>query len=344
MMDTKKMMFGVTLILGTWISLSAETWMGAWVGLEMNLMSFIPLMINKENAFNSESGLKYFLIQAVASIILLTGMGLSGVMGNYGLGSYTLGAEFLMLMSLMLKLGVAPFHSWFPEVSSGISWSMNGILLTWQKLAPMGLMSSLFLSSSIFMNFFIMITMIVGGLGGLVQNSIKKILAYSSINHMGWMLMSLKLDINLWMMYYVIYCLLSISMVMIFDMLELNYLSQFSNIRNLELSTLLVVFMGMMSLGGLPPFMGFIPKWLVLDVMILNSEMFMSLLMVIMTLISLFYYLRLSFLLLILNNELLKSLSLTNNLSGKYNMILSLKALIISFNLFGLIFSFWFIS
>lgn len=341
--DLKKLAFRITLVIGTWIALRSRTWIGSWVGLEINLMSFIPLIINRNNIFNSEAGLKYFLIQAVASILLLTGISLSGIIGNIIFKGYYIGVEFFILIALLLKLGVAPFHSWFPEVSAGISWYINGILLTWQKLAPIGLLRSLIDKRIVFMNFFVIISIIVGGLGGLVQYSIKKIIAYSSINHIGWILIALKININLWLLYYIIYCLLRISIVVVFNKLNLNYLKQFVKIRNLRVRTLLIIFIGILSLGGLPPFIGFIPKWIVLDSIVLNSEIIMSFFIVLTTLISLFYYLRLRSILLILNNETSKNLNFINYVSSNNRIILGLKALIIGFNLSGLVISFWFL-
>lgn len=147
------------------------------MGLELNLLSFIPLISAKNNQYSSEAALKYFLIQALGSSVII----LAASFALTAAGS----AKVLMAVALLLKSGAAPFHFWFPRVIEGLQWPSAIILITIQKIAPMSLLSYLTLEH-IFPVFWaaILISAVVGAIGGLNQTLLRKIIAYSSINHM----------------------------------------------------------------------------------------------------------------------------------------------------------------
>nr|YP_009487758.1 NADH dehydrogenase subunit 2 [Anopheles parvus]AWB98615.1 NADH dehydrogenase subunit 2 [Anopheles parvus] len=326
--------FFITLMLGTLITISSNSWLGAWMGLEINLLSFIPLMTdNKKNLLTSESSLKYFLTQAFASSVLLFAIIILMFNNNY-VSQVTTLTEILIFSTLLLKSGAAPFHSWFPEVMEGLSWVNGLILMTWQKIAPLMLIS--YNLSYYYFLITIIMSMLIGSLGGLNQSSIRKLMAFSSINHLGWMLLAMMSNELLWTSYFILYCFLSVSIVIMFNNFKLYYFNQIFNISLMNPIIKFLIFMNLLSLGGLPPFLGFLPKWFVIQNLTANNQMFVLTISVCLTLITLFFYLRLSYSMFMLNYQ-----KTSWNLKDNFNLKISNFSLLMNFiSLGGLIFIF----
>nr|QHD47891.1 NADH dehydrogenase subunit 2 [Niponiella limbatella] len=291
-----KLLFLSTLVAGSLISISANSWFGAWMGLEINLISFIPLMTNSMNSMTSEASLKYFLTQALASAILLFIVIFSALIFSVPNSLYNsnLFMNTLINSTLLLKMGAAPFHFWFPGVMEGLSWINGLILMTWQKIAPLMLLSYNFLLNT-FSSFIIITSVIIGSLGGLNQTSLRKILAYSSINHLGWLTAALILGENFWSLYFITYSFLTLTIITMLHTFKLTHLNQTFSLNNPPAIIKFSLFVTFLSLGGLPPFLGFLPKWVVIQALTEYNLKTLVTIMVVMTLITLFYYLRVGF-------------------------------------------------
>nr|AMH85370.1 NADH dehydrogenase subunit 2 [Winthemia rufopicta] len=288
--NSSKIMFLMILMMGTMISISANSWLSAWMGLEINLLSFIPLMTDNK-LMSTESSLKYFLTQALASSMLLFAVILFLLNSNKINSNYFM--EMVIFSSLIMKSGSAPFHFWFPNVMEGLSWMNNLILMTWQKIAPLMLISYVMFKSLIIIS--IILSSFIGALGGLNQTSLRKLMAYSSINHLSWMLMAMYNSNILWMIYFLFYNLLTFMMIFMFNMFKISHINQlFSLFFNSKIMKFFLFF-NLLSLGGLPPFLGFLPKWMVIQSMTMNNQLFLLTFMLFMALITLYYYIRLSY-------------------------------------------------
>nr|YP_009330766.1 NADH dehydrogenase subunit 2 [Bullanga florida]APD79369.1 NADH dehydrogenase subunit 2 [Bullanga florida] len=287
---TNFMLF-ITLLLGSIISVSSNSWLGAWMGLEINLLAFIPLLINLKYLTSTEVSLKYFIVQALASTSLLFVVLLLTFNQNF-LPQYNLYLNIVLNSALLMKMGAAPFHSWFPEVMEGLSWWMSFVLMTWQKIAPMML-----ISYCIFYKFIIMIiilSILIGSIGGLNQTNLRSLMAYSSINHLGWMLSSLIISVSYWFVYFMFYATLSLSIIYMFNFFNIYYFNQiFFSMSNNPIYKFLL-FCNFLSLGGLPPFTGFLPKWIIIQ-MLSETNFFIVNIMVTMTLVTLYFYIRLTY-------------------------------------------------
>nr|YP_009532910.1 NADH dehydrogenase subunit 2 [Mantispa japonica]AYG51245.1 NADH dehydrogenase subunit 2 [Mantispa japonica] len=321
------LLFITMLMLGTFISICSNSWFGAWMGLEINLLSFIPLLNNSLNSLSTESSLKYFIIQALASSILLFSI---IMMSMFELFSY-LNMNFMLNLvlnaSILIKMGAAPFHFWFPEMMEGLSWWMSFILMTWQKIAPMLLIS--YCLNENFILLIMVISILIGSIGGLNQTSLRKIMAYSSINHIGWMLSSLLISNMYWYIYFSIYSFISLSIISYFNFYNIFYINQNFITMNLNPLNKFVIFCSFLSLGGLPPFLGFLPKWMIIQNFSSNYPMLT--LMVILTLITLYYYIRITYSAFMINYTNQKMI-LFNNFN------LNLNCLMMNFmSIFGLI-------
>lgn len=289
-----KLIFIRTLILGTLISISSSSWFGIWIGLEINLISFIPLIINIKNLISTESAIKYFLTQTFASLIFLFTSIIYilkyNILFNY---SPFINENIIINRTIILKLGAAPFHFWLPNIIDGLSWINSLILLTWQKLAPLIILSYSIFNWIIF--FFIILSTCIGRIRGLNQTSLRKILAFSSINHIGWLISAIFLSNILWMTYYLIYLIINISIIRIFKTLNTFNINQiFLSSNNSPLIKFCFI-INFLSLGGLPPFLGFLPKWIIIENLIKINSFFILFFIIIITLITLFFYLRISF-------------------------------------------------
>nr|WRQ18121.1 NADH dehydrogenase subunit 2 [Coproporus sp.] len=291
-----KILFFNTLVIGTLITISSNSWMGMWLGLEINLLSIIPLMNSKKNSFSNEASLKYFITQSIASTIIL----FSIIIMNYKIIYLNFSMIYIFNSALLMKLGMAPFHFWFPEIMEGLSWNNCLIMLTWQKIAP-SIIIMYNINNPKFFIFFIMMSMIISGILGINQISLRKILTYSSINHLAWMNSAMFINESIWTYYFIIYSIMTINIILMFKILNIYYLKQLMNSINKNFIIKFMFIFNFFSLGGIPPFLGFLPKWLVINNLINSNLSFLTIFMIILTLITLYFYIRLTFSTLILN-------------------------------------------
>nr|APX39339.1 NADH dehydrogenase subunit 2 [Aphthona lutescens] len=328
------MLFFNSMVMSTLITISSYTWFSMWIGLEINLLSIIPLFKSHKNTYPVEATLKYFITQALASAIILFIVITTMNLMEYTPNNFNYWLMMIMNSALLTKLGAAPFHNWLPEVMEGLNWMNNLILLTWQKLAPM-ILIMYNLNMLFFLSIIIIISSIVSGIFGMNQMSLRKIMAYSSINHIAWMLSSMMNLNSIWMIYFSIYTLISINIIIIFHYMNSFFIPQLFLILNSNKLIKLMFMFNFFSLGGLPPFLGFYPKWLTINNLIENDMYWLSLILILFTLMTLFYYIRIMFPSLTLNfqESLIKLPHLTKFKIIKWNMI-TLMGLIISVDIF----------
>nr|UAM95669.1 NADH dehydrogenase subunit 2 [Coreamachilis songi] len=295
MLNPGNLLFFFILISSSLMAVSSTSWFGAWMGLEINLLSFIPILSNDMNQRSSEASLKYFLSQALGSIILI-----SSAISSFFISNSVPFQEnmFIMLISsaLLLKLGAAPFHFWFPAVMEGLSWINSIILMTWQKLAPLALLSYNIFKPELLVSFSILSSAIVGSLGGLNQTLLRKIMAFSSINHIGWIMAAMLWSDLLWLIYYLLYIILASAVTLIFFTFNIFHINQVHEIFQNNSKIKLILSFNFLSLGGLPPFLGFIPKWMIIQNLLINKMYLITFTLIMTALITLYFYIRIIYL------------------------------------------------
>nr|YP_010999333.1 NADH dehydrogenase subunit 2 [Cricotopus trifascia]WPM93179.1 NADH dehydrogenase subunit 2 [Cricotopus trifascia] len=325
--NSYKFLFINSMVLGTVITVSATSWLSMWMGLEINLLSFIPLMMSSKNLFSSESSLKYFLTQALASSIFLFSIILLYLFLNLKMNMMNF--NFMLISSTMLlKSGAAPFHFWFPSVMEGLNWQSSFLLMTWQKIAPLMVLS--YVINMNLLIFIIFFSMIFGSLGGINQTSLRKLMAFSSINHLGWMMSSLISSEMMWLTYFLFYSFLNLSIIFMFNSFKLFNINQTFKIFNSNKFMNIAMFILLLSLGGLPPFLGFFPKWMIIEFMVTNNMFFLLLFMIVFTLVTLYFYLRIMYASLLLNHSMMNwnfKFSDNNKLNFKILTILTFMSL-----------------
>nr|AAR91414.1 NADH dehydrogenase subunit 2 [Drosophila simulans] len=328
--NSSKILFITIMIIGTLITVTSNSWLGAWMGLEINLLSFIPLLSDNNNLMSTEASLKYFLTQALASTVLLFSSILLMLKNNLNNEINESFTSMIIMSALLLKSGAAPFHFWFPNMMEGLTWMNALMLMTWQKIAPLMLISYLNIKYLLLIS--VILSVIIGAIGGLNQTSLRKLMAFSSINHLGWMLSSLMISESVWFIYFFFYSFLSFVLTFMFNIFKLFHLNQlfswFVNSKILKFT----LFMNFLSLGGLPPFLGFLPKWLVIQQLTLCNQYFLLLLMMMSTLITLFFYLRICYSAFMMNYFENNWIMKMNMISSNTNMYL----IMTFFSIFGL--------
>nr|QUB07007.1 NADH dehydrogenase subunit 2 [Cassidinae sp. N35] len=279
-----KIMFFNLLLLSTLITISSYSWFMMWLGVEINMMSMIPIMLKKNNIYSSEASLKYFLVQSLGSTVLMFSLML---MESMMFLDYSM---MIVQTSLIMKLGMVPFHSWLPEVMEGLTWLNCLIMLTWQKISPM-MMLMMLSKNSLLIILSIISSSLISGIQGLNQISLRKIMTYSSINHMSWMMMSLMSSTYVWMIYFLIYSISNLNLILVFNSMKISVINQINSLKMNKYWKIMIL-MNFLSLGGMPPMIGFFPKWLTIHMMITNMHMFMMLILVMSTLIHMYFYTR----------------------------------------------------
>nr|WHS25646.1 NADH dehydrogenase subunit 2 [Equus asinus]WHS25802.1 NADH dehydrogenase subunit 2 [Equus asinus]WHS25841.1 NADH dehydrogenase subunit 2 [Equus asinus] len=288
----------MTVFLGTMIVMASSHWLMIWIGFEMNLLAIIPILMKKYNPRAMEASTKYFLTQATASMLLMMAI----IINLMHSGQWTITkvfnptASIIMTLALAMKLGLTPFHFWVPEVTQGISLTSGLILLTWQKLAPMSILYQI--SPSINLNILLtmaVLSILVGGWGGLNQTQLRKIMAYSSIAHMGWMTAILVYNPTLTMLNMLIYIMMTLTMFMLFIHSSSTTTLSLSHTWNKAPLITTLILITLLSMGGLPPLSGFMPKWMIIQELTKNSSIILPTLMAIMALLNLYFYMRLTY-------------------------------------------------
>uniref|UniRef100_UPI00315DEB72 NADH dehydrogenase subunit 2 n=1 Tax=Pipistrellus pipistrellus TaxID=59474 RepID=UPI00315DEB72 len=288
----------MTMISGTLLVMTSSHWFLIWVGFEMNMLAIIPLLTKQHNPRSTEAATKYFMTQATASMFLM----MAAIINLLYTGHWSIQklinptASIMMTMALAMKLGLSPFHFWVPEVTQGIPLLSGLILLTWQKLAPLSIlyMISPLMNMNILM-IMALLSIAIGGWGGLNQTQLRKIMAYSSIAHMGWMMSILTYNPTMMLLNLYIYIPMTITTFSLLMMNSTTTTTSLSHMWNkLPLITMIILTL-MLSLGGLPPLTGFLPKWLIIQELVKNNNIIMSTIMALLALLNLYFYTRITY-------------------------------------------------
>nr|AGZ04485.1 NADH dehydrogenase subunit 2 [Troglodytes aedon] len=293
-----KLIFTISLLLGTTITISSNHWVLAWTGLEINTLAVLPLISKSHHPRAIEAATKYFLVQAAAStLVLFSSMTNAWHTGQWDITQLTNPTSSLILTTaLAMKLGLVPFHFWFPEVLQGSSLPIGLLLSTAMKFPPITLlyMTSPSLNPTLLVTM-ALLSAALGGWMGLNQTQTRKILAFSSISHLGWMAIIISYNPKLTLLNFYLYALMTAAVF-----LTLN------STKALNLSTLMtswtktpalnaMLMLTLLSLAGLPPLTGFLPKWLIIQELTKQEMAPAATIISLLSLLGLFFYLRLAY-------------------------------------------------
>nr|URZ95395.1 NADH dehydrogenase subunit 2 [Gekko smithii] len=288
----------MSLSTGTIITMSSYHWLMAWLGLELNTLSILPIISKPHHPRATEAATKYFLIQAMAAALIM----FASILNAWQTGHWSITnttnttATTMITLALLLKLGVAPMHAWYPEILQGSTLSTAMIMTTWQKLAPMTLLCMMYahLPQHLILITGLLSTM-VGGWSGLNQTQTRKIMAFSSIAHMGWLIITLHLNLTLTMTTLLIYIIMTSTVFLTLNATTTKTITNMGMIWSQSPPLMTMMMISLMSLGGLPPLTGFMPKWLIMSDLCHKHLTPLSMTLVAASLPSLFFYIRMAY-------------------------------------------------
>nr|ABY48675.1 NADH dehydrogenase subunit 2 [Xantusia arizonae] len=286
------------LATGTIITMTSQSWILAWLGLEINTLAILPIISKTHHPRATEAMTKYFLTQAAASTMILFASTLNAWhSGQWNIMQLTTEpASTVLTLALAMKLGLAPAHFWLPEVMQGSTIMTAMILTTWQKLAPMTILIMTHQNLPTMILLMIgLISSLWGGWAGLNQTQLRKILAYSSIAHLGWIFVAISMDKAITILTLLIYILLTSLIFLSMNTSHSKTMKDMSTTWTFSPTLTTLMLLTLLSLGGLPPLTGFLPKWLILQELTAHHLTPIASLLAFSTLLSLFFYLRLSY-------------------------------------------------
>nr|YP_010324963.1 NADH dehydrogenase subunit 2 [Dermacentor niveus]UNO54196.1 NADH dehydrogenase subunit 2 [Dermacentor niveus] len=310
----KKLMMWV-IMMTILISISSNSWFIYWLSMEMNLMSFIPIM-NNYKIKNCNSMVIYFIIQSFSSSLFF----ISSFQFNL---SNSLISLTILNMAILIKLAIIPFHFWIITISESLNFDALFLILSIQKVIPLFILSNFFLDNIIIL---IMISTLMSSILALNLKLIKKLLILSSISHQGWMISLIFKKINFWVSYIIIYSIIIFSILKMCKKYKISSMFNVSN-NKINFNEKMNLIANFMSLGGMPPFLGFFMKMMTIFILMKFST-FIIMILIISSLINLFFYFKILTPIFFFNLKTMKNSSI--NFSNK--------TLFINMNLMFLIF------
>jgi NADH-quinone oxidoreductase subunit N len=315
--------------LGMMLLISSQDLISLYLSIELISLSLYVLAgINKNGQYSTEASIKYFLLGAVSSGILLFGsaliywltgetsfVGVSNFIWyspmvelNSDLTSLSIAAMFIII-ALLFKLAAAPFHMWAPDVYEGSPTIVTAYFAIVPKIATLGILYQLLFGpfASIFSQLqplliiSALLSVIIGSLGAINQTKIKRLLAYSAIGHMGFMLIGFSsgalnglLATFIYIIIYMITSLNTFAFVLSFTSANsANFISQLGGLSRLNPLLAVTFALGLFSMAGIPPLAGFFSKYLILLSAIQNNLYFLAFIAIVFSVIASFYYIRL---------------------------------------------------
>nr|ADN37661.1 NADH dehydrogenase subunit 2 [Lalage leucopyga] len=293
-----KLIFITSLLLGTTITISSNHWVMAWTGLEINTLAILPLISKSHHPRAIEAATKYFLVQATASaLVLFSSMTNAWQTGQWDITQLTHPMSCLILTTaISMKLGLVPFHFWFPEVLQGSPLITGLLLSTLMKFPPITLlyMTSQALNPTLLTTMAIL-SAALGGWMGLNQTQTRKIMAFSSISHLGWMTIIMVYSPKLALLNFYLYSLMTAAVFLTLNSIKALKLSTLMTAWTKTPSLSAILLLALLSLAGLPPLTGFLPKWLIIQELTKQGMAPAAMTISLLSLLGLFFYLRLAY-------------------------------------------------
>ena len=307
-------------ILGMIVMVSSNDLIVFYIGLELqSLALYVLAAFNRDNLLSSESGLKYFVLSALSSGLLLYGCSLIygfSASTNFGIISQSFSFEYgiifgmvFIIVGLAFKISAVPFHMWAPDVYQGSPTSVTVIFAILPKIAALtvfikflyGPFLNLFTEWQMIVIFLSIASMILGAIAAIGQNNLKRLIAYSSISHMGYALAGLTTGTNEGVQSSLIYLIIYLTMNLAFfcclfmlkrDNIYYEKIDDLSGLSKkhpiLSFCFLIILF----SLAGIPPLAGFFAKFYVFMAVIQKEMFFLAIVGLLSTVVAAFYYLR----------------------------------------------------
>ncbi len=311
-------------ILGMLVLISSYSLLTLYLGVELLALPLYALIAMRKDPRSTEAAMKYFVLGALASGMMLYGISLLyGVTGTFEIKALStqlntttsqshialLFGMIFTLVGLAFKLGAVPFHMWVPDIYEGSGTAATLFIATLPELAGFGMAIRLLLNtfSSLANDWqqvwliMAVLSLVVGNIAAIAQTNLKRMLAYSAISHMGFVFLGLLsgpvAGFAPAMAYIIIYVLMALAAFGIIIMLshegfEAENITDFKGLGRRDPWVALMMLLVLFSLAGIPPLLGFYAKFLILDALIQAGYVWLAVVAVIFAVIGAFYYLR----------------------------------------------------
>ncbi|OGS90731.1 MAG: NADH-quinone oxidoreductase subunit N [Gallionellales bacterium GWA2_60_18] len=318
------MVLALFATLGMMVMISASHFLTLYLGLELLSLSLYAMVaLQRDSAIATEAAMKYFILGALASGLLLYGMSmLYGATGSLELGAVSSAIQsgdadktllvfglVFVVSGLAFKLGVVPFHMWVPDVYHGAPTAMTMLIGSAPKLAAFAFIVRILADGlqplvqhwSGMLIILAIASMAIGNITAIAQTNLKRMFAYSTISHMGFLLLGLLSGgiegYGASMFYAVIYVLMSLGafgMIMLLSRagFEADTLNDFKGLNQRSPWLAFMMLLLMFSMAGVPPTVGFYAKFSVLNAVVQAGHIWLAVVAVLFSLIGAFYYLR----------------------------------------------------
>nr|AXS67633.1 NADH dehydrogenase subunit 2 [Cicadellidae gen. sp. 1 JCX-2018] len=287
--NTTKILFSNTLVIGVTMVISSNNWFMMWCGMEITLMSTIPMMADNSKLLSAESSFKYFIVQSTASTLFILSIIIMLIGVNMMMYKTTI------VMSMMMKTGIFPFHNWILSMIEGLTTKMTILMLSLLKIPPLTVMSYTKMNLQLPM----ILSIIFSSIFILNQNSLKKIMTYSSILNTSMMILSINMN-KIWLSYFIIYSTIITLMMFLMSKINITFMNQMI-MNQFNMKTKMTMWISFLSLGGFPPLLGFYPKMMILEMLINNKMIILTMIVIISSLIMMFNYSRIVFTSILMN-------------------------------------------
>jgi NADH-quinone oxidoreductase subunit N len=324
----KNILFLISL-LALMLLVSSNHFITLYLAIELQSLSFYILTASqKQSVFSIEAALKYFILGSIASGFILFGSSiiyiLTGSLNFSNLQLLLLNINFLknipfligllyaitfIFAGIFFKIGAAPFHFWLPDVYEGAPNNVTTFFAIVPKISFLGLVIHLFFDSFYAISFFFvpfffitsLLSMFIGALSSLKQKKIKRLLAYSSISHVGFILIGFAANTLNNIPYIIFYILIYINMSinlwcsylgLIINKKPIKYITELTNLAKENKVLSLIIIINLFSLAGIPPLAGFFSKFFIFLTAIKMNHFNLIFFAVIISIISSFYYLK----------------------------------------------------
>ena len=339
-------LFILFAILGSFVLISSDNFLTAFIGLELQSLSlYLMAAFNTKNLNSNEAGIKYFSLGALSSGFLLFGISMiyfdTASFSFQNLNNYSTISEVglaLVLIALFFKVSAAPFHIWTPDVYEGSPTISTLFFATLPKFASLIFLFRIYHELNIpkidslhyIFQLVCAISLLVGVYGAITQKIIKRLLAFSSINHIGFMLLAIMsyqyMSEGTIFFYLIIYLITTFGVFSVILNLrtsegEITLLTGLNGLKSSSRSKAISMLVFLFSLAGIPPFAGFFAKFFILSASINEGFYILSVIAVISSVIAAFYYL--SVIKNMFFNELETELLLDNNRLSSFIFISS---------------------
>jgi len=263
------------------LCISRNSWIIVWITLEINTLAFCGILSIPHKKSNKiiECRIKYFIIQSIASSIFIIISIQTKTLYNIII------IQNVIVITLILKIAASPFQEWFVNIRKTIKKYQLTLIITWQKLAPSFL---ILFQTKYLLIMFILLSMIIGSLLQLNTTNIIKIIRYSSVFNLGWILIAITIDTKIFLWLRILYWVSVIIIIYLLKNIKINTLNTESK-RNITKWILLIV---IANLAGIPPLSRFLIKWVLITSMVKLSLVFISTIALIIRAINFFIYLR----------------------------------------------------